>query len=361
MRYNVLIMFVSLMLCVQQSVAQGVDDVHVGNEAFRAGRVQDAVEAFTRAITSGALEADALAITYNNRGVALSELGELDNAISDYLKARDLVPDDTTTQRNLRVAYLRRGMRHFEADAVAAARADYDLAVEIEPDHPAAYVKRAELRAEAGELAAALRDYEAARARDPKNLALIETVEKLRLAITSPRSPADDTPTVAAEAPQRTQPVTQAPTAQIALETRATTPSDTTRAQAGRASGEADTSEGGARRRPQVEERSAAVERAPEEPVAPEASADPAPSDTRTQPLEPAAGPALEPSEGVPYRAVAAVNFRAGPGNDAERVGSVDADARVLVFGERLGWKKVLLANGQEGWIYKKWLEPLEE
>ena len=323
--------------------------------AFRAGRVQDAVEAFTRAITSGTLEADALAITYNNRGVALSELGQLDNAISDYLKARDLVPDDMTTRRNLRVAYLRRGMRHFEADAVAAARADYDLAVEIEPDHPAAYVKRAELRAEEGELAAALRDYEAARARDPKNPALIDTVEKLRLAITAPSPPASHTPTVAAEALQNAQPLPQTPAARVSLETEATTPTDTTNPQDARANGETDVSDGSARRRPQTAERSAAVETAPEESVAPDAATDPASSDTRARPLEPAAGPALEPSEGVPYRAVAAVNFRAGPGNDAERVGSVDADARVLVFGERLGWKRVLLANGQEGWIYKKW------
>ncbi len=47
-----------------------------------------------RAILAGDLPPEALAITFNNRGVAYSELGDFDRAISDYNQALTLAPGD---------------------------------------------------------------------------------------------------------------------------------------------------------------------------------------------------------------------------------------------------------------------------
>ena len=66
------------------ALADSVGDVRTGNAAFGDGRYEAAVEAFSRAILAGDLEPEALAITFNNRGVAYSELGDYDRAIEDY-------------------------------------------------------------------------------------------------------------------------------------------------------------------------------------------------------------------------------------------------------------------------------------
>ena len=39
----------------------------------------------------------------------------------------------------------------------------------------------------------------------------------------------------------------------------------------------------------------------------------------------------------------------------------VDLPVIVRVTGEELGWKHVHLPNGQSGYIYRKWLEPVTE
>ena len=91
--------------------ADSVGDVRTGNAAFGDGRYEAAVEAFSRAILAGDLEPEALAITFNNRGVAYSELGDYDRAIADYRQALTLVPGDPTAIKNLRIAYIRRAAR----------------------------------------------------------------------------------------------------------------------------------------------------------------------------------------------------------------------------------------------------------
>ena len=88
--------------------ADSLAEVRAGNAAFAEGRYEPAIEAYTRAILAGDLEPEALAVTFNNRGVAYGELGDYDRAIQDYGQALSLRPGDRTSIKNLRIGHTRR-------------------------------------------------------------------------------------------------------------------------------------------------------------------------------------------------------------------------------------------------------------
>lgn len=93
------------------------------------------------------------------------------------------------------------------------------------------------------------------------------------------------------------------------------------------------------------------IDMSPNVPAAPEAeiAAEPAPATETT----------TAAVEGEPYRVVSAINYRAGPDNGAQQLGTVDAGRIVRVTGDTLGWKHVILPNGDRGFIYGRWLEPV--
>jgi uncharacterized protein YgiM (DUF1202 family) len=75
-----------------------------------------------------------------------------------------------------------------------------------------------------------------------------------------------------------------------------------------------------------------------------------------TAPVEPGAGP-IEGGAGRPFRVLTSVNFRAGPGNEFPRIGTLAEGTSVRVFGENKGWLQIRLSNGSQGYVYKKWLQ----
>ena len=84
-------------------------DVRTGNAAFGEGRYERRSRPSAGRSWPATSSPEALAITFNNRGVAYSELGDYDRAIKDYGQALTLVPGDPTAIKNLRIAYIRRG------------------------------------------------------------------------------------------------------------------------------------------------------------------------------------------------------------------------------------------------------------
>jgi uncharacterized protein YgiM (DUF1202 family) len=62
-----------------------------------------------------------------------------------------------------------------------------------------------------------------------------------------------------------------------------------------------------------------------------------------------------------PYRTTTSVKYRTAPGNDAPQGGSLDPGTVVTVIGESRGWMKFRLKSGKEGFVYKKWLEPVPQ
>ncbi len=292
------------------ALAGGLDDIRNGNAAYREGRYEQAVEFFTSAIVSGELDVEALAIAYNNRGVAYDQLGDYDRAVADYQEALSLKPDDTMARRNLRVVLVRRGVALANTGEYQRALTDLSRAIELGPDKAIAWLRRAQVRMESGDLEGAAADLVEARRLAPGDEEIVRAERRLARLGEAARQAAVQLATERqpepAAAPEPAAPATAAAQAP---------PPATSPGEGAGTAGEA----------------------------APEAA-------RRT---------ATAPGEGEPYRALADVNVRAGPGNGypARRIAAKGTVVRVV--GEKLGWKEVIFEDGGRGFIYRKWLEPV--
>lgn len=310
MRRLITVIGLATLLVGGEAVADSLSDVRTGNAAFGDGRYEQAVDAYTRAILAGDLDPEALAVAFNNRGVAYSELGDYDRAIQDYGKTLELKPGDRTAIKNLRIAHIRRAGAATNLGDQAAALADYARAIELEPQHPLAYMRRGQLLLTRGDAKAALADLQQAQALDPANKDIATLLSEAQRAATPGEAPQPPGTAVATAPPA--EGATQPPPA-------ATAPAPGQVATVG-----------------------------PSDEAAPQPSAGPmAPADA----AEGGDGP------GKPYRALADVNMRQGPGNDYPRSGSLARGTTVRVLSENKGWLQVRLRNGSTGFVYKKWLE----
>lgn len=297
-------------------LADALDDVRAGNELFKAGRLDDAVAAYTKAVTSGELQSDTLAITYNNRGVAFGEQNDHARAIEDYKKALQLLPEDATTRKNLRVAYIKRGLDLQSSGEFGAASADLDAAIATEPGHYLGYLRRAELNVAVGNLALAVSDYKLALERNPGDSDLIAALNQAREALSRPVVSAETAPADAATTEETSAPaVAESPSSEAPAET----------SEAGEQIAQAD------------------------EPPA----QTPTTGTSDPNRLEPGAGGEL-------MRTLGSVNVRDAPANDGQLVTTVGEGVVLPVLGEELGWKRVRLIDGREGYIYRRWMAPVD-
>ena len=303
---------------VKPVLANGLADVRAGNEAFKNGALEDAIAAYSRAILSGELDIGAMAITFNNRGVVYGELGDFDRAINDYQEALALQPSDATTLKNLRVAFGRRANAFENLGEPEQAIADYTQALAIDGSHVASLQQRAGIFRKTGDLNAARSDLERAAALEPANQEIKVSLAEVQAEIRTQQAAASTEPAAV--------PAEQPATAAAADSSEAAT-------------------------------EVAAVE-APEAAGADESAAV---SETIEQAkrAEEVVFTDADFANAKIFRAISAVNFRTGPGNDFDRLGAVDQGAEVQVVGIELGWMQVILQNGQQGYIYKKWLEPV--
>jgi len=347
------------------AAAAGLDDLRAGNDAFRQGDFEQAVEAYTRAIIAGDLEPEALAVTYNNRGVAYNELGDFDHAIADYQEALGLVPGDATTIRNLRIAYVRRAVASANLGHYEEALADLDKAIELDRAHPLAYLRRAEVWIELGDFDAARRDLESAERLRPS----ASEIERVRARLARLEKAAEqerlaETPAAGEDAAPARPRSTATATATAAA--RGATPPESGQAPVVTAKTQPSATEGAVPATPKTPPSGTAE--------APPAARDQAPPPVTAKARPPAASPPSSPppavvektaaapaaeAAGTWMRAVADVNARAGPGNDRRVLRVARRGTRLLVLGEKLGWKRVRFKDGLEAFIYKRWLEPV--
>jgi Tfp pilus assembly protein PilF len=108
------------------------------------------------------------AITYNERGAALSYLNRFDEAIKQYTKAVELNPQLARAYRNRASAYLHEGDSRREKGDMTGARESYDKAVadctkaiDRDPKYIAAYERRSVAYTKLGKTDEAKRDLEA--------------------------------------------------------------------------------------------------------------------------------------------------------------------------------------------------------
>ena len=113
------------------------------------------IEHCTRAISSGDLSDENLATIFNNRGFAYHEKGEYDRAIADYDRAIQLNPDDAYPLSN-------RGNAHEHKGEYDRAIADYDQVIKLKPDHALSFYNRGIAFRLKGEYDRAIRDYDRA-------------------------------------------------------------------------------------------------------------------------------------------------------------------------------------------------------
>jgi len=114
------------------------------------------IELYSRAI---ALDPD-FSTAYNNRGLAYYDKGDYDRAIADYDQAIQLEPDATT--------YYSRGLAYYYKGDYDRAIADYDQAIKLKPDYAIAYRSRGRAYRKKGDYDRAIADLNQAIALAPQ-------------------------------------------------------------------------------------------------------------------------------------------------------------------------------------------------
>ncbi len=133
------------------SEQQALDLAARGEAAQRAGRLDEAIALYSRAIASGSLGLTDLAGLYSNRGSAYKQKGRLEKALADYDRAIGLDP-------RLFIAYNNRGQLHHQRGDYPRALADFAKAIQLRPDYPSPYFNRSLTYEALGKLQEALAD-----------------------------------------------------------------------------------------------------------------------------------------------------------------------------------------------------------
>jgi len=128
-----------------------------GYEQYISGIYIEAEKAFSKAIELN----PRLAMAYNNRGNAYSNLGNDQQAIRDYNKAIELNPQ-------LAMAYNNRGNAYFKLDNYQQAIKDFNKAIELDPQLAMAYNNRGNAYVKLGNFHQAIEDFNKAIELDPQ-------------------------------------------------------------------------------------------------------------------------------------------------------------------------------------------------
>ncbi|HLX18287.1 MAG TPA: tetratricopeptide repeat protein [Bradyrhizobium sp.] len=123
----------------------------------------EAVDVCTRVIESGKFRSTELAKLYNNRGLALTNLGQYGRAISDFTRALQIAGKVYVVFRNRGLAYAGKGEN-------ALAIADYSEALRLNPKYEDAFLSRGRSYYDKPDYARAIADYDEAIRLNPKNI-----------------------------------------------------------------------------------------------------------------------------------------------------------------------------------------------
>ena len=153
------LVLVSLMFFCVAARAGGVADADAGLARLNAGDPAAAVALFTRAIQSGELSGEMLALTYYRRGVAFHKQSQAGRAILDYSTAlwKEDLPRDFRSRTLNNRGYAFEAINDFES-----AMRDYNLAIKLNPTYAEAFANRGNVQKHYGHYDQALADYNSA-------------------------------------------------------------------------------------------------------------------------------------------------------------------------------------------------------
>lgn len=144
------------------------DSLDAGNKAYDAGKFDDAIKNFDKAI-----EIDNECIpAYTGRGIAYAAKNDFDTAIKDFDKTVKL-------DANYAEGYSNRGQAYAEKGDAQKALADFNKAIELDPKYATAYNNRGALFAKAGDTDKAVADFKKALELDPNDKTAAENLKKI--------------------------------------------------------------------------------------------------------------------------------------------------------------------------------------
>lgn len=125
---HALISLILLAVCLAAAPAMAgpKEDIKAGNAAAQAQNLDQAIKLFSKAIKSGQLSPENLAVAYNNRGSAYDDKGMGEKAIADFNQAIKIKPKYAEAYYNRSFTYEKKGM-------LASAMKDIEQAVRLQP------------------------------------------------------------------------------------------------------------------------------------------------------------------------------------------------------------------------------------
>ena len=146
--------------------AQAAQDFEAGVAAAKAGELTQAIELFTKALDSDALNDSDRARVFNNRGATYRRMGKPDEAVDDFSRAIRLRPQYFR-------AHLNRGVANGDLGEFEDAEEDYKEAIKLRPEEMATFMERAKTRAQSGRLDTAILDLNEVLRVQPRNRAAL--------------------------------------------------------------------------------------------------------------------------------------------------------------------------------------------
>lgn len=149
----VLVVVAASVLSVAPARAAWEEDTKACEDQLKAKQVDQAIQTCTKAIGGGAPSEEALAFTYNLRGISYALKGNDDLAIQDFGEVLRRKPNPGT--------YVNRGSVYLRKGNVDQAIQDFTQSIGQKPN-PQAYMARGQAYARKGDAARAMGDFEQA-------------------------------------------------------------------------------------------------------------------------------------------------------------------------------------------------------
>lgn len=143
----------TVFLSLSPAHAAWQDDTKACEDQLKAKQVDQAIQACTKAISGGAPSEEALAYTYNLRGISYALKGNDDLAIQDFGEVLKRKPNPGT--------YVNRGSVHLKKGSTDLAIQDFTQSIGQNPN-PQAYMARGQAYAQKGDADRAIADFEKA-------------------------------------------------------------------------------------------------------------------------------------------------------------------------------------------------------